>query len=216
MNKETERKEFLRSVYEQHWLHARHVEDERLWFTNIYLVAVGGLLAYTFEKGTAHSWPWQILILVFIFSILGFFMCHHLCIPFLYHSRMADIIQIHEWQLPYHYFYSRCPKSYKLANPRAKYFPVSKGKDPSKFGSFSGVFHIFYSAIASFSVAFLLHDLDHSFFDWAWYDWWVALTAGLVCFGILYGLFYRFIFKNKQDKAKKYLDALVGKNKRES
>ena len=32
-------------IYEQHWVHARHVENERLWFTNIFVVIMGALLA---------------------------------------------------------------------------------------------------------------------------------------------------------------------------
>ena len=176
MEEETKegRVELLKSIYEQHWLHARHVENERLWFTNIYFIAVGGLLAYTFEKGTADFWPWPILIPVFIFSMLGFCMCHHMSLPFLYHSRMADIIQIKEWKLPYNYFYR------------------IKGKDPSKFGSFSKVFHIFYIIMSSFSIGFLMHDLlDNR---------WIALAAGLICLVALSGV-YKCIFKKKEEAA---------------
>ncbi len=208
-----ERREHLRSVYEQNWLHARHVENERLWFTNIYLVAIGVLLAYGFEKHGSDFWPWPVLIVVLILSCAGFFMCHSMGIPFLFHSRVADIIQIREWHLPYHYFYSRCPKSYKLANPEAKYFPVSEGKDPSKVKSFSGVFHFLYSAMASFSLAFLVHELDHGFFNWAWYDWWVAPAAGLGSFVILYWLVYGVLFKSKENEVRIYLGKLLSRDR---
>ena len=36
----------LKEIYEQYWLHARHVADERLWFTNIYILIVVGVLAF--------------------------------------------------------------------------------------------------------------------------------------------------------------------------
>ncbi len=205
-----ERNELLQSVYEQHWLHARHVENERLWFTNIYMVAVGGLLAYRFVGGDNVFWPWPILVPVFILSMAGFFMCHSMGIPFCFHSRAADIIQIKEWHLPYHYFYSRCPKSYKLANPGAKYFPVFEGKDPSKVMSFSDVFQLLYGAMASFSVAFLAYDLGCRYRTW--YEWWVALFAGLVWCGILF-VVYKVPFKKREKEVGDYLQKLLGKDK---
>ena len=181
-----ERRDHLRSVYEQNWLHARHVENERLWFTNIYLVAVGVLLAYTFGRNANCFWPWPILVPVFIFSMLGFFMCHHMSIPFLYHSRIADIIQIREWQLPYNYFYR------------------INGKDPSKFGSFSAIFHWFYILMSSFSIGFLIHDLLH--------NWYIAVVAGLICLGALFAV-HECIFKKKEDEAR--ADLLALKDKKE-
>ncbi len=36
----------LKTIYEQYWLHARHVADERLWFTNIYILVVVGILIF--------------------------------------------------------------------------------------------------------------------------------------------------------------------------
>jgi len=188
-----ERNELLQRVYEQNWLHARHVENERLWFTNIYFIAVGGSLAFTFEKGAAGFWPWPILIPVFIFSMLGFFMCHHMSIPFLYHSRIADIIQIREWQLPYNYFYR------------------INGKDPSKFGSFSGIFHWFYILMSSFSIGFLMHDLLHNWCT-AVAAGCIALVAGLICLGALFAV-YECIFKKKEDEAR--ADLLALKDKKE-
>ncbi|MCK4387185.1 MAG: hypothetical protein KAW00_00300 [Dehalococcoidia bacterium] len=204
-----ERNELLKSVYEQHWLHARHVENERLWFTNIYVVATGVLLAYTFGRNGSAFWPWPILVPVFILSVAGFLMCHSMRIPFCFHSRAADIIQIKEWQLPYHYCYSKAPEPPKSANSQlSKYFSTASSKEPSKFGSFSEVLHLLYSTMSSFALAFLLHDLAHSS-NWAWYEWWIALIVGFVCFGILYGYFYSFIFKNKENEVKKYFDALL-------
>ena len=36
----------LKTIYEQYWLHARHVADERLWFTNIYILVVVRILIF--------------------------------------------------------------------------------------------------------------------------------------------------------------------------
>lgn len=168
-----EKRGLLKSVYEQNWLHARHVENERLWFTNIYVIAVAGLLAYTFRKGEATFWPWPILVISSIFSLAGFLMSHSLVIPFLHHSRTANSIQIKEWQL-----------NYSSLLPRGK------------FVSFSAVFHWLYILMFSTSVGFLVYDL---LYDWARYKWWMASAAGLVCLGVFSGI-YKFIFKKKESE----------------
>lgn len=41
-----ENDENLRKIYEQYWLHARHIADERLWLTNIYILVVVGILVF--------------------------------------------------------------------------------------------------------------------------------------------------------------------------
>lgn len=38
--------EFLISILEQNWLHLRHVENQRMWFTNIYVIIVAGSLTF--------------------------------------------------------------------------------------------------------------------------------------------------------------------------
>lgn len=35
----------LKKMYEQYWLHSRHQEIQRLWFTNIYAVIFTGVLS---------------------------------------------------------------------------------------------------------------------------------------------------------------------------
>jgi len=181
---EKTRHEVLKSIYEQHWLHARHVENERLWFTNIYILIVGVLLAYTFGKSETSFWSWSILAIIFILSLAGFFMCHSLRIPFVYHTKMADAIQIKQWDLPYNYGWY----------------------DPPKLIHFHAVFSWLYIVMSSFSVSFILHDLAY---DWSWYRWWIALVAFLVCVGILYGYFYKFIFEEKEKETRKKLDELL-------
>jgi hypothetical protein len=70
MNKEEcPDKENLLEAIRQNWLHARHLETERLWFTNIYAIVVAGSLAFLgqFDIG---KYPYLIMFL-FIFSLLG-------------------------------------------------------------------------------------------------------------------------------------------------
>jgi lysylphosphatidylglycerol synthetase-like protein (DUF2156 family) len=51
----------------ENWLHARHLESERLWFTNIYAIIVVGVL--TLREGNKYSY--QTFLFLIIFSILG-------------------------------------------------------------------------------------------------------------------------------------------------
>lgn len=87
------REELLKSVYEQHWLHARHVENERLWFTNIFALIVAGLLAFL---GTVEDEELLSLFAVyagcfiFILSILGYFLCLTWRAPFVEHTTLAN------------------------------------------------------------------------------------------------------------------------------
>ncbi len=65
--------EFLKFLIEQNWLHARHVENERLWFTNIYFIVVAGILSYLGSSKMSMSDPVFRYLTVFllIFAILG-------------------------------------------------------------------------------------------------------------------------------------------------
>lgn len=192
---EKTRHELLKSIYEQHRLDARHLENERLWFTNIYMLIVGALLAYTFGSGKAGFWSWPILSITFTLSLAGFFMCHSLRIPFYYYSRMADIIQTKEWMLPYNYFYR------EIKSKTTGRF----GLDPAKFIHFHAVFYWLYIVMSSFSIGFLLHDLAYG---WCWYRWWIALVASLICLGILYGYFCKVIFNRNEEAAHDELEKL--------
>ena len=107
----------LEKVYEQYWLHARHQENQRLWFTNIYAVIVAGLLAYigVFQKNLglfpipySRVWtysPIEIVLVLFltILSILGYVATHSWNIPFAIFSRLAEEIAVCEWGLPAQY-----------------------------------------------------------------------------------------------------------------
>lgn len=87
-----DRTELLKAVYEQHWLHARHVENERLWFTNIFGVVVAGLLAFL---GTADAESLPLLAkltgaFIFALSVLGYLLCLIGRVPFVVHTEMTE------------------------------------------------------------------------------------------------------------------------------
>ncbi len=103
-DKDAEKSENLRRVFEQYWLHGRHLENERLWSTNIYAILWAGSLAFMSQQGASIGLVTFLLIL----SYLGMLICHSLRLPFIRHTRMAEIILRKEWQLKqYSVFYRR-------------------------------------------------------------------------------------------------------------
>ena len=74
---EKARVELLKSVYEQHWLHARHCENERLWFTNVFALIVAGLFAFlgTAEQPILSQFVTYAGCTIFLLSMLGYFLC---------------------------------------------------------------------------------------------------------------------------------------------
>jgi len=92
--KEVEQTELLKAVYEQHWLHARHVENERLWFTNIFAVIVAGLLAFMFtseNNGTPNLFAVYGGLLILGLSLLGYFLCLSWRAPFFMRTETTRI-----------------------------------------------------------------------------------------------------------------------------
>jgi len=70
-------KDFLKLLFNQSWLHIRHVENHRLWFTNMYFVMVAGVFAYLGNqtpKSTVFMFP---LLIGFLFSLslMGLALC---------------------------------------------------------------------------------------------------------------------------------------------
>lgn len=89
---EKARHELLKSVYEQHWLHARHVENERLWFTNIFALIVAGLLAFlgtVEDKELLSLFAIYAGCFIFILSMLGYFLCLTWRAPFVEHTTLV-------------------------------------------------------------------------------------------------------------------------------
>ena len=91
--------ENLRKVYEQLWLHARHQETQRLWFTNVYALIVAGVFAY-FGASEGDNFV-KVILLIFLalLSFFGYLMTYSWNIPFTKLSRAAELISIKEWHL---------------------------------------------------------------------------------------------------------------------
>lgn len=179
-----ERAENLRRVYEQNWLHARHVENERLWFTNIYAVVMAGSLALMSETGLI----WPLVSFLLILSFLGFFMCHALRIAFIRPSRTSDIVLRREWQLKdYSIFYPRKARSGDKT--------YECGEVKSKLVSLNDVFYYFYMLGICVSAVLLIQAIGHSHILYN------LLEGGFVLGALL--LFRKYVFGKKEDRLHK-------------
>jgi len=182
-SQDVEQAENLRRVYEQNWLHARHIENERLWFTNIYAVVMAASLALMSEKGLI----WPLATFLLILSLLGFFMCYALRGPFIQHSRMSEIILRREWQLKdYSVFYSR------KEQPEDKTYKTGEVK--SKFVSLNDVFYYFYMLGISGSTILLMQATG-----------WppvVQILLGVFVFGVLF-LFRKCVLRKVEGRVHK-------------
>jgi len=130
--------ENLRRIYEQYWLHARHQEVQRLWFTNIYSMIVAGTFAYF---GAIKGFSTSLLVFLILLSILGYLVTYSWNIPFVIYSRLAEEIAVREWDLP---------KDYR------RFTKYRKGYEFGKKVSANTVFIGFYSLMAGIFVGLFL------------------------------------------------------------
>jgi hypothetical protein len=63
--------ELIKSTYEQNWLHVRHVENERLWFTNTYVIILGALIVFSLRSDIPHFIKVSTLSFLILMSFLG-------------------------------------------------------------------------------------------------------------------------------------------------
>lgn len=87
----------LRVLLEQHWLHCRHLESERAWFMNAYVVVVGVVAAFIAGRGLEISLPFYFLLsFLVVFTFVGLFLttrwiyafeCHRIRV-----NKLASII----------------------------------------------------------------------------------------------------------------------------
>ncbi len=168
-----ENDENLGKIYEQYWLHARHVADERLWFTNIYILIVVGVLVFLKIDQPLFMRLGGIVFILLI-SIIGFLMCHSLTVHFITYSRTAELIQINEWGASYRQFY---PKDGKRLT--------------SKIGSLNFTFYFLYILISSLFVFLLFSNLR---FNTAY-----SIASGFGTFIVLL-LVWKHYFKKYEDR----------------
>lgn len=72
-----EKDDILEVLLEQSWLHIRHVENHRLWFTNMYFLVVAGVLTYLSTQAPAfvtYAFP-LLAIFLLLLAILGLVVC---------------------------------------------------------------------------------------------------------------------------------------------
>jgi len=87
------RQELLKSIYEQHWLHARHLETERFWFTSVFVVVIGFALKESTQVLILNNLPccyhFAAAILAVVLSIIGCFLMITWRAPFVEHTTLA-------------------------------------------------------------------------------------------------------------------------------
>lgn len=58
-------------LFHENWEHVRHVENERLGFTSVYIVVVAGVLAFIAQKGFDNFMSPYLLVLLVVLSVIG-------------------------------------------------------------------------------------------------------------------------------------------------
>lgn len=109
--------ENARVVFQQYWLHARHVENHRLWLTNLFVIVFVGLLgSMAFIEQTSFYIP----LVGFMLSLIGLFTIHATRVPLLRFSHMAEAIMDSELGLgEYRRFFHREANSLKETKDKA-------------------------------------------------------------------------------------------------
>lgn len=86
-----DKRDLVRAIYEQHWLHIRHVENQRLWFTNIFVILCGGSLI-VMRGGLFDKANWPIVGFLMVLSLIGFVFCLRIQGVFNAHKDAAGLI----------------------------------------------------------------------------------------------------------------------------
>jgi len=93
MIEEKDKIQIIKSIYEQHWLHARHVEQERYWFINIFMAIFSVSLGYIINNNTLFlKQNIPIYIFLMIISLYGTLFCIKIDSIFKTHTKAAENI----------------------------------------------------------------------------------------------------------------------------
>jgi hypothetical protein len=86
--------ELIKSIFEQQWLQLRHVESERLWFTNIYAAIMAGVLAFISKGGeeTPFEFYMPLLLFLVLLSVIGIVVVIRLGLAFYQHAAYVLVI----------------------------------------------------------------------------------------------------------------------------
>ncbi len=82
----------LIEVLKENWEHIRHLENERLWFTNIYAAIVAGVFGFTSQAGIGGDVFRALLIFLIFLSIIGIAIAVKL--SYEYHKTMEKMEKI--------------------------------------------------------------------------------------------------------------------------
>jgi hypothetical protein len=85
-------------VYEQYWLHARHVERETWLFTSIYAVLIAAIFA-TMGSTVEDGIKLGLLFFGIILSLFGYSIVYILRVPFFKFAYLSEVIAINELKL---------------------------------------------------------------------------------------------------------------------
>lgn len=73
----------LKLLFEQSWLHIRHVENHRFWFTNMYLLVMAGVLAYVSSQTPVYG--------MVVHPVLAIFMIFLACIGLMLSTKVNKV-----------------------------------------------------------------------------------------------------------------------------
>lgn len=141
-----------RVIYEQYWQHARHNENQRLSFTQLYSVLVGVVLAFLTSRSELNlSLEISLYVFLLILTILGYFIVYSLNIPSVIFSRLTEQIAVCQWNVPQQYL---------------RWFTESPQRKTKRL-HVAEIFIIFYSLMASlFTVMLCNRILDMLLIDY--------------------------------------------------
>lgn len=179
-------------VFEQYWLHARHVENHRLWLTNVFVAIFVGLIAYMAEKEVV----WYLAACGLVLSIFGLLMVHATRVPFLRFSRMAEIIMDVELGL------GRFRRFYR-ASERENVGKMRVAERIDKFFSVHRTYVLFYCFTIAGWASLIVASLGMY--------WWGALSVFPVVFLIVCLVYYWVFWRQEvkvEDELRKLYESL--------
>lgn len=88
----SEKVDFLIKIFEQNFVHARHVETERMSFTNLFALTVAGVLSLIVNSQKEITNFIPVIMFLILFSIIGSFFILKLNLEF--HNNKSHVIKI--------------------------------------------------------------------------------------------------------------------------
>jgi len=181
----------LLRIYKEYWTQARHCENERLWFTQIYVVVMAGILGFLSDILSKN--PLMALALLFtlmLLTIIGYFVAYALSYTYIRYTRLADLIMLEVYGIKRDYVYD--------------FSPIMK-RHPKRV-KFMDIFMIFYSAmmalLSSLSLTMYLLMIDVSLYELG-----SLISIASVAIGVFLMLLLLYKFKLRRDY-EKFLEAV--------